>query len=170
LIKFPCEVILYWILLEDLKSQFQFHYFWLLCAFFSLFLPGSVLECCTTLRICLFLPGCPFSSHISSFSVSYDPFYSCDVTVNFFFFIYNFIDLCPLPFFLISLPKGSSALFMFSKNQLWILSIFAVVWRFFCTACFWDWNQNWLFPVLWPLLNFPNLLAYWMKHFDSISF
>ena len=46
----------------------------------------------------------------------------------------------------------------------------AVVWRFFCTACFWDWNQNWLFPVLWPLLNFPNLLAYWMKHFDSISF
>ena len=95
--------------------------------FFSLFLPGSVLECCTTLRICLFLPGCPFSSHRSSFSVSYDPFYSCDVTVNFFFFIYNFIDLCPLPFFLISLPKGSSALFMFSKNQLWILSIFAIV-------------------------------------------
>ena len=23
------------------------------------------------------------------------------------------------------------------------------------------WNENWLFPVLWPLLIFPNLLAYW---------
>ena len=24
----------------------------------------------------------------------------------------------------------------------------------------WDGNENWPFPVLWPLLNFPNLLAY----------
>ena len=24
-----------------------------------------------------------------------------------------------------------------------------------------------LFPVLWPLLSFPNLLAYWVQHFDS---
>ena len=23
-----------------------------------------------------------------------------------------------------------------------------------------DWNENWPFPVLWPLLSFPNLLAY----------
>ena len=27
-----------------------------------------------------------------------------------------------------------------------------------------------LFPVLWPLLSFPNLLAYWMQHFNSIIF
>ena len=26
----------------------------------------------------------------------------------------------------------------------------------------WNWNENWPFPVLWPLLSFPNLLAYWM--------
>ena len=25
-----------------------------------------------------------------------------------------------------------------------------------------DWNENWPFPVLWPLLSFPNLLAYWV--------
>ena len=25
----------------------------------------------------------------------------------------------------------------------------------------WDWNENWPFLVLWPLLSFPNLLAYY---------
>ena len=34
-----------------------------------------------------------------------------------------------------------------------------VVWAFFGTAFLWDWNANWPFPVLWPLLSFPNLLA-----------
>ena len=34
-----------------------------------------------------------------------------------------------------------------------------VVWAFFGIAFLWDWNKNWLFPVLWPLLSFPNLLA-----------
>ena len=24
----------------------------------------------------------------------------------------------------------------------------------------WDWNENQPFPVLWPVLSFPNLLAY----------
>ena len=44
-----------------------------------------------------------------------------------------------------------------------------VVWTFFGIAFLWDWNENWPFPVLWPLLSFPNLLAYWMQHFHSIS-
>ena len=35
----------------------------------------------------------------------------------------------------------------------------AVVWAFFCIAFLWGWNENWPFPVLWPLLSFPNLLA-----------
>ena len=46
----------------------------------------------------------------------------------------------------------------------------AVVWAFFGTAVLWDWNENWPFPVLWPLLSFPILLAYWMQHFHSIIF
>ena len=51
-----------------------------------------------------------------------------------------------------------------------------VVWAFFGIAFLWDWNENWPFPVLWPLLSFPNayysaikrkacdsLLMMWMK-------
>ena len=46
----------------------------------------------------------------------------------------------------------------------------AVVCTFFGIAFLWDWNENWPFPVLWPLPSFPNLLAYWMQHFHSIIF
>ena len=42
-----------------------------------------------------------------------------------------------------------------------------IVWVFFGIAFLWDWNENWPFPVLWPLLSFPNLLAYWVQHFHS---
>jgi len=30
-----------------------------------------------------------------------------------------------------------------------------VVWAFFGIAFLWGWNENWPFPVLWPLLSFP---------------
>ena len=45
-----------------------------------------------------------------------------------------------------------------------------VVWAFFGIAFLWDWNENWHFPVLWLLLSFPDLLAYWVQHFPSIIF
>ena len=45
-----------------------------------------------------------------------------------------------------------------------------LVWTFFGIALLWDWNENWPFPVLWPLLSFPDLLAYWLQHFNSIIF
>ena len=45
-----------------------------------------------------------------------------------------------------------------------------LVCAFFGIAFLWDWNENWPFPVLWPLLSFPNLLVYWMQHFNSIFF
>ena len=45
-----------------------------------------------------------------------------------------------------------------------------VVWAFFGIAFLRDWNENWPFPGLWPLLSFPNLLAYWVQHFHSIIF
>ena len=44
----------------------------------------------------------------------------------------------------------------------------AVDWTFFGIAFLWDCNEDW--PVLWPLLSFPNLLAYWVQHFHSIIF
>ena len=45
-----------------------------------------------------------------------------------------------------------------------------VIWTFFGIAFLWDWNENWPFPVLWPLLSSKNLLAYWLQHFHSIIF
>ena len=37
-----------------------------------------------------------------------------------------------------------------------------VAWTFFVTALLWDWNENWPFLVLWPLLSFPTLLTCWV--------
>ena len=42
-----------------------------------------------------------------------------------------------------------------------------VVWAFFDIVFLWDWNEEWPYPVLWPLLSFPNLLAFWGQHFSS---
>ena len=52
----------------------------------------------------------------------------------------------------------------------WNESSCAIVWAFFGIAFLWDWNDNWPYPVLWPLVSFPNLLAYWVQHFHSIIF
>ena len=46
----------------------------------------------------------------------------------------------------------------------------AVVWTFFRIVLLWDWNENWPFPVLWPLLCFANLLTYWVQYLNSIIF
>ena len=46
----------------------------------------------------------------------------------------------------------------------------AVVWAFVGIAFLWNWNENWVFPVLWSLLSFPNLLVCWVQHFNSIIF
>ena len=37
-----------------------------------------------------------------------------------------------------------------------------VAWIFFITSLLWDWDEDWPFPVLWPLLSVPNLLPYWV--------
>ena len=46
----------------------------------------------------------------------------------------------------------------------------AFLWAFFDIAFLWDWNENWPFPIPWPLLSFPNLLAYSVQHFHSLIF
>ena len=46
----------------------------------------------------------------------------------------------------------------------------AIVWTFFGIAFLWDWSENWPFPVLWPLLSFPNLLVYWVQHLNGTIF
>ena len=54
--------------------------------------------------------------------------------------------------------------------SMWNVCCGVVVWTFFGIALFWDWNENGHFLVLWPLLGFPNLLAYWGQHLNSIIF
>ena len=88
----------------------------------------------------------------------------------------------PIPLDVDSLISGSSA---FSKSSLciWKFSVHillkpslkdfedylasmwnerscTVVWIFFGIAFLCDWNERWPFSFLWPLLSFPNLLAY----------
>ena len=38
-------------------------------------------------------------------------------------------------------------------------------WTLFSTALLGNWDEDWPFPVLWPLLGLPDLLTYWMQHF-----
>ena len=54
--------------------------------------------------------------------------------------------------------------------SMWYECNCVVVWTFFGSSFLWDWNANRPFPVLWPLLSFPNLLSYWVQHFHSITF
>ena len=68
------------------------------------------------------------------------------------------------------LLKPGSENFEHYFTSMWEECNCAVVWAFFGIAFLWDWNENWPFPVLWPLLSFPNLLAYWVQHFHSIIF
>ena len=86
-------------------------------------------------------------------------------------------SLVPLSFLSPAWTLGSSQ-FTYYWSLAWrILSITlwdesnrAVLWAFSGIAFLWDWNENGPFPVLWPLLSFLNLLAYWVQHFHSIIF
>ena len=55
-------------------------------------------------------------------------------------------------------------------TRVWHERYCTVAWTFFGIAFLWGWKETWLFPVLWPLLSFLNLLAYWVQHFHSIIF
>ena len=85
-------------------------------------------------------------------------------------------SLVPLPFLNPDWTSGSSRLMPGLENfehylaRVWDECNCVVVWSFFGIAFLWNWNENWPFPVLWPLLSFPNLLAYWVQHFHSIIF
>ena len=87
-------------------------------------------------------------------------------------------SLVCLPFLNKAWTSGSSQ-FRYSWNLAWrILSITllaCVKWvqlcgTFFGISSLCDWNENWPFPVLWPLLSFPYLPEYWVQHSLSINF
>ena len=68
------------------------------------------------------------------------------------------------------LLKPSLENFQHYFASMWNECNFVVVWTFFDSAFLWDWNENWPFPVMWPLLSFPNFLAYGVQHTHSIIF
>ena len=68
------------------------------------------------------------------------------------------------------LLKPSMKDFEHKLTNMWDEHNCMIVWTFFDIAFLWDWNENWPFPVLWPLLSFPNLLTYWVQHFNGIIF
>ena len=89
-------------------------------------------------------------------------------------------SLVPLPFLNPGWTFGSSQL-TYCWSQAWrVLSITllkcekncncAVVWTSFGIALLWDWNENWPFPVLWPLLSFSCVLAYECSTFTASTF
>ena len=55
-------------------------------------------------------------------------------------------------------------------TSMWLECNCAVVWAFLALPFFGTGMKTDLFPVLWPLLGFPDLLAYWVQHFHSIIF
>ena len=67
------------------------------------------------------------------------------------------------------LLKPSLKNFEYYLVSMWNEGNCVVVWTFF-GIILWDWNENSLFPVLWPLLSFPDLLTHWVQHFNSIIF
>ena len=89
-------------------------------------------------------------------------------------------SLVPLPFLKPPWTSGSSWLtycwslawknFEHYVAAVWDEYNCAVVWTFFGIAILWDWNENWPFPVLWPVLSFLSLLEYSVQHFHSIIF
>ena len=68
------------------------------------------------------------------------------------------------------LLKPSLKDFEQNLTSIWNDHICSIVCTFFVIALLCNWNENWPFPVLWPLLSFPNMLTYWVQHFNSIIF
>ena len=134
-----------------------------------------------------------YSHHFKNFPICYDPHKGfsivseaeVDIFLEFSCFYYDPVHVgnlisCSFAFFKSSfyiwkfsvhvLLKPSLKDFEHYLTSMWKEHNFMVVWTFFCIAFLWNWNENWPFPVLWPLLSFPNLLAIWVQHFYSIIF
>ena len=60
--------------------------------------------------------------------------------------------------------------FEYYFTSMWDECNCVVDWAFIGVAFLRGWNESQPFPVLWPLLSFPNLLAYWVQHFHNIIF
>ena len=108
-----------------------------------------------------------------------------DIFLEFFCFFYGPLDVASLissssdfsksslhiwKFLVHVLLKSSLKDFEHYLANIWSECNCTVVWTFFGIDLLWDWNESWLFPVLWPLPCFPNLLTYWVQHLHNIVF
>ena len=108
-----------------------------------------------------------------------------DVFLELFCFFDDPADICNLISGSLAFSKTSFNIWKFSVHillkhglenfehyftSMWDECNCVVVSTFFWIAFLWDWNENGPLPVLWPLLSFPNLLAYWVQHFHCIFF
>ena len=108
-----------------------------------------------------------------------------DIFLEFSFFSYGPMVVCNLIFCSSAFSKSSLYIWKCSFHVLlqpslkdfehylasmWNKCYCAIVWTFFDIALFWDQNENRPFPVLGPLLSFPNLQTYWVQHFNNITF
>ena len=96
-----------------------------------------------------------------------------DIFLEFSYFFYDSMDVGNLISDSSAFSKSSLNIWKFSVHELlksglenfeyyftsmWDECNCAAVWSFFGIAFPWDWNENWPFPVLRPLLSFPNLI------------
>ena len=101
-----------------------------------------------------------------------------DVFLEFSCFFYDPVEVCnlisdPLPFLNPAWISGGSQFTVEACLEnfehyfaiIWDECDCVVVWTLCGIALFWC-----PFPVLWPLISFPNLLAHWVQHFHSIIF
>ena len=121
---------------------------------------------------------------VKSFSIVYEA--EINVFQEFSYFLYDSADVSNLISGFSAFSKSSLTIWEFLVHVLLKPDLeifehhFANVWdeysraviqiTFFGIAFLWAWNENWPFPVLWPLPSFPDLLAYWVQHFHSIIF
>ena len=68
------------------------------------------------------------------------------------------------------LLKSSLKDFEHNLARMWNKHNCTVVWTFFGIFFSFGLEWKWTFLVLWPLLNFPNLLTYWMQCVSSSIF
>ena len=69
--------------------------------------------------------------------------------------------LCPWDF-----PGKSTGVGCHCLRWVQLCGSLSILWH--CLSLGLEWKLT--FPVLWPLLSFPNLLAFWVQHFHSIIF
>ena len=108
-----------------------------------------------------------------------------EVSLEFPCFFYDPIDIGNLKSGPSAFPKSSLYIWNFLVHVLlktslkdfehylaggWNKCNCVVISTFVGTALFVEWNEDWHFPVLWPLLSLSNLLAYWVQHLNSIIF